>query len=128
MNKLYASSNRLDSCVGAPAAGILDVSCNLIHSLKGLPATGIQELNVANNHLFMIDFCPESCRRLRASGNRIIGIVALSREVELLEVSKNILCHLDDLVPYSTSLKELFCGSNPLKQIPPCLLPMVQDG
>lgn len=130
MNKVYASYNRLKTCKSAPAARHLDISCNMLESTNGLPQAGIIELNVSNNLLRDIDFCPPTVTKLRASGNRLVEVTSLSPALELLEISKNSLrnigCISWHVIEYGT-LKELFCGENDIKQIPPFIQSIVQD-
>lgn len=128
LEKCYLSYNRIKSCIGCPAAKYLDLSCNQIQSLRGLPNGGISELCVANNLLTTVDFCPNSATHLRMSGNQIASIPAnvLPARLRLLTLNQN---RVSDLSNLPESLAELFIADNPidLRRLHPNLLAKIQD-
>jgi hypothetical protein len=105
MDRLYASYNYIDSWDHCPQANNLDVSCNLLTDVGGVPE-GITELCVSNNPgIRSLLGCPDSVRLLRVSGCSLgrdgftdvwpYSDNASSGLLEVIECGKNCLAPVD---------------------------------
>lgn len=107
MDKLYVSYNNIRTCHNIPNVKYLDLSCNLITSLNGLPLLGIEELCVSNNFIDMININKKSSiKKLRICNNPINNIISLPRKLILFQARKTRLTSCAYIEKFCDNLQE----------------------